>query len=391
VSSLMATKEEILDEIQALRDDLEFAINKIQNAVKNNKPSEIRSWMNRAKGFEEQISQKSALWEAQEAEIKVKAAELKKKLNHFYEVRPDLPKLTPTSVVEKRKAVEASIAAVVSKVDGITRDVAKTVEDARKTMEDYEEKIKKKDPVAAKKASDTWDTEAAKLDLIRRTIDMVIVMDATGSMSSWLEQAKTCTRTVVDQAKKDFEGYAFRCAFIAYRDFDDEGQLVVSNFSTDLSPMMATIEAQTASGGGDEPEDVAGALSCALGLDWLGGTRLLIHIADAPAHGPRYNNSSRDDHPTGSDGLEATLQGLCAKRVDYWFVSIHGSTSKMLTEFQNIYSAYPRRKIGTWGLTSTPPDFSKVVKSSIDASAVSSVLKSFDKTLFDSIATAMLK
>ena len=39
----------------------------------------------------------------------------------------------------------------------------------------------------------------------------------------------------------------------------------------------------------DGPEDVAGALEKALSLTWKGDTRIIIHIADAPAHGSEYN------------------------------------------------------------------------------------------------------
>ena len=39
----------------------------------------------------------------------------------------------------------------------------------------------------------------------------------------------------------------------------------------------------------DGPEDVAGALKKALSLTWKGDTRIIIHIADAPAHGSEYN------------------------------------------------------------------------------------------------------
>ena len=47
----------------------------------------------------------------------------------------------------------------------------------------------------------------------------------------------------------------------------------------------------------DGPEDVAGALKKALSLTWKGDTRIIIHIADAPAHGSEYNGGMGDHYP----------------------------------------------------------------------------------------------
>ena len=51
----------------------------------------------------------------------------------------------------------------------------------------------------------------------------------------------------------------------------------------------------------DVPEDVAGALKKALSLTWKGDTRIIIHIADAPAHGSEYNSGCKDNHPGPQD------------------------------------------------------------------------------------------
>ena len=39
------------------------------------------------------------------------------------------------------------------------------------------------------------------------------------------------------------------------------------------------------SGGGDRPEDVAGALNEATLLGWTAANKVIFHIADAPPHG----------------------------------------------------------------------------------------------------------
>lgn len=51
----------------------------------------------------------------------------------------------------------------------------------------------------------------------------------------------------------------------------------------------------------DFPEDVAGGLKKALSLTWKGDTRIIIHIADAPAHGSEYNGGISDNYPGPQD------------------------------------------------------------------------------------------
>ena len=51
--------------------------------------------------------------------------------------------------------------------------------------------------------------------------------------------------------------------------------------------------------GQDFPEDVAGGLHLATGLDWRSSIRLCILIADAPCHGREYHGGIGDNYPGG--------------------------------------------------------------------------------------------
>ncbi|CAF5163184.1 unnamed protein product, partial [Rotaria sp. Silwood1] len=52
----------------------------------------------------------------------------------------------------------------------------------------------------------------------------------------------------------------------------------------------------TASGGGDIPEDVLGALDTCLTLNWSKtNARFIVLITDAPGHGPELNNDLAND------------------------------------------------------------------------------------------------
>ena len=69
-----------------------------------------------------------------------------------------------------------------------------------------------------------------------------------------------------------------------------------------MEKLRDCIARSKATGGGDEPEDVAGGLKKMLSLSWKGDTRIIIHIADAPAHGEEYTpDGCGDSHPGPQD------------------------------------------------------------------------------------------
>ena len=76
----------------------------------------------------------------------------------------------------------------------------------------------------------------------------------------------------------------------AFHDFVEEKDMA------DLHNFIARADAYS-SENPDGPEDVAGALKKALSLVWKGDTRIIIHIADAPAHGSEYNGGMGDHYP----------------------------------------------------------------------------------------------
>ena len=56
-----------------------------------------------------------------------------------------------------------------------------------------------------------------------------------------------------------------------------------------------------AKGGADTCEDVHGGLEAALNLSWNRKNKVLIHIADAPAHGSRFNGGCSDYYAFSGD------------------------------------------------------------------------------------------
>ena len=101
-----------------------------------------------------------------------------------------------------------------------------------------------------------------ELDIVKITIDIIILMDITGSMSSYLSEAKTFLKILVKDLISSFIGLTVRLSFIGYRDFDrdhKEEEYVDIDFTEIHEYIKISISDCQASGGGDTCEGVDGA------------------------------------------------------------------------------------------------------------------------------------
>ena len=63
-----------------------------------------------------------------------------------------------------------------------------------------------------------------------------------------------------------------RCAFVAYRDYDDTPNVEVLDFTSDFHQFSKFVRSVVATGGGDECEDVFSGLQSLANLSWRGPT-----------------------------------------------------------------------------------------------------------------------
>lgn len=137
-------------------------------------------------------------------------------------------------------------------------------------------------------------------------VDIVLVIDATGSMSSIIDRVKAGAVKFHDElssvmAEKDKFVDELRIRVIAYRDYydDDSDALIASDFLT-LPDQQAELERFVsgirASGGGDEPETGLEALAEAMRSPWTrsGSKRrhAIVVWTDASVH-PLEKNAGR--------------------------------------------------------------------------------------------------
>ncbi|CAM9131295.1 unnamed protein product [Ectocarpus fasciculatus] len=183
---------------------------------------------------------------------------------------------------------------------------------------------------------------ALQNDPSRKThVDLCFVMDCTGSMQYWIDQARRRLRDIIDQARKDVANICLRVAFVGYRDFGDRVQYESFDFhkEEELPELLAKLNKIKAYGGDDFPEDVAGGLKLATELNWRGTIRLCILIADAPCHGSIYHVGVGDRYPNGcpkgNDPAKLLYRLQYEIGADFYFISITAVTDKMIRVLQN--------------------------------------------------------
>ncbi|CEM36402.1 unnamed protein product [Vitrella brassicaformis CCMP3155] len=173
------------------------------------------------------------------------------------------------------------------------------------------------------------------------SVDLVTMMDCTGSMSGWISQAQLTLNSIITDLQLSYPHMRFRVGFVGYRDFcDGAGRLAIAPLTEDVLAVKNMICRQSATGGGGEPEDVAGALKAVGDMAWEAMTRVVIHVGDAPPHGLKYHYGLNDSHPGGDPyglRIEHLMRGFRMMGLDYCFIKINRSTDRMIDIMRAAY------------------------------------------------------
>ncbi|KAH9257843.1 hypothetical protein BASA81_003862 [Batrachochytrium salamandrivorans] len=176
------------------------------------------------------------------------------------------------------------------------------------------------------------------------TIQVAFMIDATGSMGWYLQQAKDKAITTMQQVAIKHPRAELTFACVLYRDYNAGSQrLEIFPFgpAQGLRDWLETKEVDY----GDDCEDVAGGLDAVNKLTWTAATRSLVWIGDMPGHTPRYSEPMRDSLPLGyGPGMQHTyvdpqvsVRALWEKAVRIFFFKIHYTTDHMIAVLKKDY------------------------------------------------------
>lgn len=123
------------------------------------------------------------------------------------------------------------------------------------------------------------------------TLDLMFVIDTTGSMGDELSYLQAELEDVIRSVSDAHPNTRIRLSVNFYRDEGDAYLVLPFDFTENISRSLADLAAQSAAGGGDNPEAVDAALANALNEhDWAeGSVRLCYLVCDAPPHSNQLN------------------------------------------------------------------------------------------------------
>jgi Mg-chelatase subunit ChlD len=133
----------------------------------------------------------------------------------------------------------------------------------------------------------------------RARLDLVFLVDATGSMGDEIDKLKATLRTITADVARLPSRPDICLGLVAYRDRGDAFLLRSHDFTNDVGGFLRdALNPLRAGGGGDYPEAMNEALHETVHqLSWRGegATRLVVLLADAPPHldygGPQYDEA----------------------------------------------------------------------------------------------------
>jgi len=139
-------------------------------------------------------------------------------------------------------------------------------------------------------------------------LDLVFVVDCTGSMGSYIKTAQENIQMIVQEIIAS-ESANVRFAIIMYRDYPPQDSSYITQikeFTENIDEMKNYVNAMGASGGGDSPEAMATGLAKSLSLGYRSSaTKVCVLIADAPPHGLEI--SASDGFPDGDPANDVDL------------------------------------------------------------------------------------
>lgn len=198
------------------------------------------------------------------------------------------------------------------------------------------------------------------------TIDVVFVLDTTGSMGGLIDAAKEKIWSIASTMASAEPAPSIRMGIVAYRDRGDDYVTRVIPLTHDLDSAYASLMDFKAEGGGDSPESVNKALFDAVNaMSWNAGEttyKAIFLVGDAAPHTDydevqypdilaqaRQKGIVVNSVQCGSDGLTATAWQQIAQLGygEYVQVEQDGSAVAVATPFDEKIAALSRELDGT--------------------------------------------
>ncbi len=191
-------------------------------------------------------------------------------------------------------------------------------------------------------------------------LDLLFMIDTTGSMGDELKYLQTELRDVLRRISESSKAYSINLSVNFYRDTGDDYVVKRFEFTTNIEQAIADLNAQNANGGGDYPEAVHTALkSIVYDHQWRSDSvKLCFMILDAPPHSESEIQGINNDMtlyvkdmaergirfiPVASSGVDTETEFLLRS----WAV-MTGGTYAFLTDHSGVGNSHLEPTIGDY-------------------------------------------
>lgn len=202
----------------------------------------------------------------------------------------------------------------------------------------------------------TVDLENA--EAVKKALDLMFVIDTTGSMSDELNYLQWELQSIVNTVKNENPDITIRLSINFYRDEGDEYVVKANPFSSDIENTIEGFSSEEAAGGGDYEEAVEQAVANAINeheWDETSYARLMFLILDAPPHETdevveTMNNAIQAAAEKGIRIISVAASGV-NKRTEMMlrsFAVVTGGTYTFLTDDSGIGNSHIEPTIGEY-------------------------------------------
>ena len=174
----------------------------------------------------------------------------------------------------------------------------------------------------------------------KQEVDICYLIDATGSMDREINAANDYVIQIFEELAEKYKEFKFKFGAAFYRDKidykkDENEFFPLTNNMEDLKRKISKIRAQ---GGGDVPEDWVEGYNLALNMNWRNGLKLIIHIADAGAHGKEF--SKNDKYPEEGPKLEKLIKECVEKNINIIGFKVDEEAAQSFEKISEIYNQH---------------------------------------------------
>ena len=178
-----------------------------------------------------------------------------------------------------------------------------------------------------------------------KNFDVLYLIDATGSMASYITAANEETKNIANQLINIYPDMKFKYGYIFYRDPIDSKSDIheIIDLTDDINSLSEKIGKIEAMGGGDLPEDWVGAYKLANEkINWRNGNKVIINLTDAGAHGKLF--TPNDNYPEEEKKLIDEIEKCAKKKINIFGYIIQEPSRNTFEELAKIF----RKKGGSF-------------------------------------------